>query len=334
MSFLKIQNISKSFSDTTVLKTIDFDINKGEIIAFLGNSGCGKSTLLRIIAGFETADSGKIQFDDVNLLKLPSHKRNVGMFFQNYALFPHLNVEDNIAYGLNSGTKERVNELLEICNLQGQEKKLIYQISGGQQQRVALARALAPKPKLLLLDEPFSNIDGLLKDKLRQELKVMIKAANVSAIFVSHDIDDAFSIADKAVILHDGIIQQYDTPENLYRYPKTEFVSSFMGNAELLRGKIDAGRLVTEEGIIFLLNESKVSDSLNHIFVIRQEDLELVKDENPNFIVQQIDFKRSHKAISLKSINSSLLIKTEVHKDFSIKLNENYSIRINQYHKL
>lgn len=333
MSFLKIQNISKSFSKTPVLKDINFELNKGEIVAFLGNSGCGKSTLLRIIAGFETSDSGIVDFDNINLLQLPSHKRNVGMFFQNYALFPHLNVEDNIAYGLKSDSKQRVKELLNICNLNGQEKKLIHQISGGQQQRVALARALAPKPKLLLLDEPFSNIDGLLKDKLRSELKAMIKAADVSAIFVSHDIDDAFSIADKALILHDGIIQQFDTPEKLYRFPKSTFVAEFMGNAIQFDGQIENQKLISSEGLSFDL-KCEAENIPNGHFILRKEDLLLNKNNNSSFKVEQIEFKRTHKAITLKDTKTGKTLVADVNKDYPISMDENYSIQINQYHKL
>ena len=326
MSKLSIQNISKSFSKKPILKSVNFDLEEREIIAFLGNSGCGKSTLLRIIAGFETADTGNILMNSKDILQTPAHKRNIGMFFQNYALFPHLNVKDNIAYGLNSDSKSRVEELIKICKLQGEENKLIHQISGGQQQRVALARALAPKPEILLLDEPFSNIDAVLKDQLREELKHMIKSSGVSAIFVSHDIDDAFAIADKALILHDGIIQQFDTPEQLYRFPKNEFTAQFMGDAYIMQGNINANRFTTIEGVIFDLIEPHENQT-NYTYAVRMEDLTLSKDTAGTFSIQKIDFKRSVKIVTLNHKNS-FVIKVQVDKDYKLNIDDLFNLSI------
>jgi len=322
MPKLSIKNISKSFSDKSVLKSVNFDLKDGEILAFLGNSGCGKSTLLRIIAGFETANSGSIEMNNINILNTPSHKRNIGMFFQNYALFPHLNVEDNIAYGLKSKNKQRVKELIQICKLEGEEHKLIHQISGGQQQRVALARALAPKPEILLLDEPFSNIDAVLKDKLRIELKQMIKSSGVSAIFVSHDIDDAFSIADKALILHDGIIQQFDTPEHLYRFPKNKFTAQFMGDAHIIKGKIESNILISEQGLKFNLSSSH-SNKDNAFYAVRIEDFIPIKDPNGLFVVSKIEFKRHYKILTFEHG-----IKVYTDKNSNIKPNERFNLSI------
>lgn len=328
MSKLSIKNVSKSFSDITVLKSVNFELEDGEILAFLGNSGCGKSTLLRIIAGFETANTGSIQMNNINILDTPSHKRNIGMFFQNYALFPHLNVEDNIAYGLNTKNSERVQELIKICKLQGEEHKLIHQISGGQQQRVALARALAPKPEILLLDEPFSNIDAVLKDQLREELRQMIKSSGVSAIFVSHDIDDAFAIADKAIILHDGIIQQFDSPEHLYRFPKNTFTAKFMGDAYILEGSIQSNIFTTSDGINFPLIESHMDQS-HKTYAIRPEDFILNKDSNGEFKINKINFKRSFKSV-LASNDKTISLKIQLGKNVDVNLHEPYSLSINQ----
>lgn len=324
MSKLLIKNISKSFSETQILKSVDFNLEEGEIIAFLGNSGCGKSTLLRIIAGFETADSGSLYMNKTNILETPSHKRNIGMFFQNYALFPHLNVEDNIAYGLQSNKKERVKELIQICKLQGQEKKLIHQISGGQQQRVALARALAPKPEILLLDEPFSNIDAVLKDQLRDELKQMIKSSGVSAIFVSHDIDDAFSIADKALILHDGIIQQFDTPEHLYRFPKNKFVAQFMGDVYIMDGKIESNQFITNQGLRFPLTSPHKNVELKS-YAIRIEDFTPVKEINGSYLVSNIAFKRSHKMLTFQNQGD---LKVYIDKNAIVQNNDRFNLTI------
>ena len=331
MSKLSIQHISKSFSDKIVLKSVDFQLNDGEIIAFLGNSGCGKSTLLRIISGFETADEGSLHMNGHDIINTPSHKRNIGMFFQNYALFPHLNVEDNIAYGLKTKNKERVNELIKICKLEGEEKKLIHQISGGQQQRVALARALAPKPEILLLDEPFSNIDAVLKDSLRDELKHMIKSSGVSAIFVSHDIDDAFAIADRALILHDGIIQQFDTPEHLYRYPKNRFTAQFMGDVYILEGRIQSNIFTTSDGISFPLIKPH-NDQGNKTYAIRPEDFLLNKDSSGEFKVNKTNFKRSFKSVFVS--NNSTTYKIQIGKNTDVNLYDNYSLSINQLQPL
>ncbi len=326
MNKLSIKNISKSFDTKHVLKSVNFDLKDGEIIAFLGNSGCGKSTLLRIIAGFETTNSGSIEMNNIDILKTPAHKRNIGMFFQNYALFPHLNVEDNIGFGLKSEKKQRVKELIKICKLEGEEHKLIHQISGGQQQRVALARALAPKPEILLLDEPFSNIDAVLKDQLREELKLMIKTSGVSAIFVSHDIDDAFAIADKAIILHDGIIQQFDTPEHLYRHPKNKFVAQFMGEAYIMKGDIINNTFLSHQNIRFNLKE--IHQDQNHkTYAIRREDFEIEKHNNGEFTIKNIEFKRSFKVVTLVHENSTF-IKIQVDKDHLIHSNESYHLMI------
>lgn len=332
MSKLSIKNISKSFSDTSVLKSVNFDLADGEILAFLGNSGCGKSTLLRIIAGFETSDSGSVQMNNLNILDTPSHKRNIGMFFQNYALFPHLNVEDNIAYGLNTKNKNRVKELITICKLEGEEHKLIHQISGGQQQRVALARALAPKPEILLLDEPFSNIDAVLKDQLREELRQMIKSSGVSAIFVSHDIDDAFAIADKAIILHDGIIQQFDSPEHLYRYPKNTFTAQFMGDAYILEGTIKSNTFTTSDGINFPLVKPHY-DQPNQTYAIRPEDFLLNKDSNGEFKVNKTSFKRSFKSILVLNDNNTTF-KIQIGKNVDVNLHDSYSLSITKLQPL
>jgi len=332
MSKLSIKNISKSFSGTSILKSVNFDLEDGEILAFLGNSGCGKSTLLRIIAGFETSDSGSVQMNNLNILDTPSHKRNIGMFFQNYALFPHLNVEDNIAYGLNTKNKNRVKELITICKLEGEEHKLIHQISGGQQQRVALARALAPKPEILLLDEPFSNIDAVLKDQLREELRQMIKSSGVSAIFVSHDIDDAFAIADKAIILHEGIIQQFNTPEHLYRFPKNKFVAQFMGEAYILEGTIELNIFTTSDGMNFPLVKPHY-DQPYQTYAIRPEDFLLNESSNGEFKINKINFKRSFKS-ALVSDNKNLAFKIQIDKNKTVDINQTYDLSINKLQPL
>ncbi|MGB1294370.1 MAG: ABC transporter ATP-binding protein [Flavobacteriales bacterium] len=326
---LSIEGVSKAFGSKSVLQNLSFELKKGEILSFLGNSGSGKSTLLRIIAGFEQADKGDIISGQQSIINKPTHLRNVGMFFQNYALFPHLNVEQNIGYGLSKSEKSRVSELIEMCQLKGEEKKLIYQISGGQQQRVALARALAPRPQVLLLDEPFSNIDAQLKDDLRVELKSLIKQAGISAIFVSHDIDDAFAIADRALLLDQGEVQQVDVPENLYRKPKNKFVARFMGDAYFVKGRVNNDELITEEGSHFLYKTSMGNVSL----VVRQEDFNIVKNtKNGQFSIVDVVFKRSFKEIKCTCIYSKENYKILGPKDIQIGVGDLCDIEISGAH--
>lgn len=327
---LSIEGVSKAFGSKAVLQNLSFELKKGEILSFLGNSGSGKSTLLRIIAGFEQADKGDIISGQQSIINKPTHLRNVGMFFQNYALFPHLNVEQNIGYGLSKSEKSRVSELIEMCQLKGEEKNLIHQISGGQQQRVALARALAPRPQVLLLDEPFSNIDAQLKDDLRVELKSLIKQAGISAIFVSHDIDDAFAIADRALLLDQGEVQQVDVPENLYRKPKNKFVARFMGDAYFVKGRVNSDELISEEGSHFLYKTALENVSL----VVRQEDFNIVKNtKNGQFSVVDVVFKRSFKEIKCTCIYSKENYKILVPKDIQIGVGDLCDIEISGAHR-
>lgn len=236
MSFMKLDNISVSYDGKKdILKGVKLDIEKGELVSLLGPSGCGKTTTLRIIAGFVEPTAGKFILDDEDLTKTPVHKRNFGLVFQSYALFPHLSVYDNIAFGLKlrkvdkKEIDERVKEILQICGLSEFADRFPKQMSGGQRQRVALARALVIKPKLLLLDEPLSNLDAKLRVNMRVEIKRLQKQFGITTIFVTHDQEECFSISDKVAVMNNGIIEQYDTPENIYNRPKTEFVARFIG---------------------------------------------------------------------------------------------------------
>ena len=322
MSFLEVSQLTKSFESQQVLNQLDFTVNKGEILALLGNSGCGKSTLLRLLAGFERADSGDIRLESKSILKLKPSQREIGMFFQEYALFPHLNVEENIAFGLKTNKRERVKALLELCQLQGFEKKQIHHLSGGQKQRVALARALAPKPKILLLDEPFSNIDAQLKEQLRSELKILLKKANLTAILVSHDIDDAFCIADRLLVMNKGFSEQIGEPETVYCHPKTPFVAQFLGDGFVIEGEIEDSKLIGSDGLNFDLIESK-SACQAHFFV-RPENLELIPDAEGQFQIQDCQFARQVYRIQLKQ-GISLQVNQRPND-----LNANYKLIINK----
>ena len=236
MSFMKLDSINVSYDGKKdILKGLNLDIEKGELVSLLGPSGCGKTTTLRIVAGFVEPTGGKFILDGEELTKTPVHKRNFGLVFQSYALFPHLSVYDNVAFGLKlrkvdkKEIDERVKEILEICGLSEFAERFPKQMSGGQRQRVALARALVIKPKLLLLDEPLSNLDAKLRVNMRVEIKRLQKKFGITTIFVTHDQEECFSISDKVAVMNNGVIEQYDTPENIYNRPKTEFVARFIG---------------------------------------------------------------------------------------------------------
>ncbi|WP_196895194.1 ABC transporter ATP-binding protein [Aureivirga marina] len=247
MEILQIKKLSKSFDrgKTNVLNEIDFSIMKGSIVSFVGESGSGKTTLIRMIAGLERSDSGEIYLNE-NLVSsnksfVKPEKRNIGMVFQEYALFPHMTVAKNIAYGLHQDKKEaknRIAEVLELVGLKGFEERYPHELSGGQQQRVALARAIAPKPELLILDEPFSNLDAMLRIQLRNEIFEIVKKTGITAIFVTHDTQDALAVSDEILILkHGNLIQKADA-ETLYKFPKNLYVASLFGEVLPLQKEI------------------------------------------------------------------------------------------------
>lgn len=235
MAFMSLNNIDVSYGNTQVLKNLNLSVEQGELISLLGPSGCGKTTTLRAVAGFIDPSKGDLMLENVNITKVPVHKRNFGLVFQSYALFPHLSVYDNIAFGLKARKlsfteiSQRVTETMAICGLTELAHKFPKQMSGGQCQRVALARALVIKPKLLLLDEPLSNLDAKLRMSMRVEIKRLQKQFGITTLFVTHDQEECFSISDRVAIMNNGIIEQFDTPENIYHKPKTEFVARFIG---------------------------------------------------------------------------------------------------------
>lgn len=232
---LQVTDITKQFtSDVKVLKGINFDVDHGEIVALLGESGCGKTTLLRIIAGFESPNQGEMQMEGQVVVSAKKstkpQDRNVGMVFQDYALFPHLTVAKNLAFGVEKKDRALVtDQIAQLLSLQELLERFPFELSGGQQQRVALGRALAPKPKLLLLDEPFSNLDQALKGNLRREIRAILKKAGSSAIMVTHDKEDAFAVADKIVLMKDGQVAQCGSPSELYHQPINRYVAGYFG---------------------------------------------------------------------------------------------------------
>ena len=235
MTFLQINNISKTFGSTTAVKDFNLTIEKGELVSFLGPSGCGKTTTLRMVAGFEVPSGGRIVINDEDITNTPPNQRDVGMVFQSYALFPNMTVSDNIGFGLkiakkpSEETKSRVAEMLELINMPEYGDRYPSQLSGGQQQRVALARALALRPEVLLLDEPLSALDAKIRVSLRSEIRSIQRKLGITAIYVTHDQEEALSISDRVVVMYEGQMEQVGTPFEIYNFPQTAFVASFVG---------------------------------------------------------------------------------------------------------
>jgi iron(III) transport system ATP-binding protein len=250
---LSLNGLSKSFGRVRAVDGLDLEVEGGSICALLGPSGCGKTTTLRLIAGLEHPDAGEVRVAGRTLSSprefVPPDKRRIGMVFQDYALFPHMDVAANVAYGL--GRKpdpERVRRALELVGLEDSAKRSVHELSGGQQQRVALARALAPTPDLVLLDEPFSNLDASLRDRLRQEVREILLEARVTALFVTHDQEEALSLADTVAVMRDGGIEQVGSPEEVYSRPASRWMAEFIGEIEVLPGEARGGRAECELG--------------------------------------------------------------------------------------
>ena len=307
---LRLTNTAKTYPDgTKALLPTELSVGKGEIVSLLGPSGCGKTTLLRIIAGLETPDAGSdIWFDDDNVTALPVERRKVGMVFQSYALFPNMSVRKNIGYGLKmqklpkSEIDARVTEVLNMCQLQPFANRAVTALSGGQRQRVALARAIAPRPRLLLLDEPLSALDASLREALRDELAVLLREFNITAIFVTHDQDEAMAIADRVAVMSHGRVVQSGTPEDLYRNPTSSFVAGFVGNAMKLSGRIDGKTLHLEGGQLALPKEGD-----GHTVFVRGEDVQIVETGPLQGTVETVTFLGTHYRIGISGITSYVI---------------------------
>src|SRR3989304_6110420 len=244
MTHLALSNVSKHFGDFTAVRDFNLDVDKGEFVSFLGPSGCGKTTTLRMIAGFETPTHGKITIEGQDITDKAPSQRNVGMVFQAYALFPNMTVSQNIGFGLRirkepeDAVKKRVTDMLNLIHLEQKGDSYPYQLSGGQQQRVALARALAIRPAVLLLDEPLSALDAKIRVSLRAEIRAIQRQLGITAIYVTHDQEEALSISDRVVVMNEGRMEQVGTPFEIYNFPKTEFVAHFVGTLNAIQAKV------------------------------------------------------------------------------------------------
>ena len=282
---IELKNVTKSFDGVVVLDNINLDIYDNEFLTLLGPSGCGKTTTLRLIAGFESADQGDIIFLGEDIKDVPPHKRNVNTVFQRYALFPHLNVFENVAFPLRerrvpkAEITEKVNEMLKLVALSGFEKRSVTSLSGGQQQRVAIARALVNSPKVLLLDEPLAALDLKLRKDMQQELKKIQKATGITFVFVTHDQEEALSMSDTVVVMSEGRIQQIGTPIDIYNEPKNAFVADFIGESNILDGVMLEDRKVRFSGHVFACVDSGFGKMTPVDVVVRPEDVDIVPVE-------------------------------------------------------
>lgn len=299
---VEIKNLSKSFDDNLVLDDISLYIKENEFVTLLGPSGCGKTTLLRLIGGFESPDSGIITFENKKLADMPPYERPINTVFQKYALFPHLNVYENIAFGLriNKMPKDQIEEevlkALKLVKLVGFESRNINTLSGGQQQRIAIARAIVNKPKLLLLDEPLGALDLKLRQEMQYELKEMQKALGISFVFVTHDQEEALTMSDTVVVMNGGTIQQIGTPEDIYNEPENKFTAMFIGESNIIDGVMLKDFLVKFEGISFECVDKEFEANELVDIVIRPEDivLEGPRENQINGLVTDITFKGVH----------------------------------------
>ena len=299
---IELVNVSKSFDGEPVLNNINLYIRDSEFITLLGPSGCGKTTTLRIIGGFETPDSGEVLFEGQPMTHLPPYRRQVNTVFQRYALFPHLNVYDNVAFALRQKKVPReqirplVEDMLKLVALRGFEKRNVTSLSGGQQQRVAIARALINRPRVLLLDEPLGALDLKLRKDMQNELKNIQQATGITFIYVTHDQEEALSMSDTIVVMQNGVIQQIGTPTDIYNEPKNAFVADFIGESNIIDGVMRADYRVSFDGQVFKCLDRGFAANEPVDVVIRPEDVDLVKPEEGTLqgVVTHLIFKGVH----------------------------------------
>lgn len=284
MGVLSLEGVSKHFGDFVAVDRVDLEVPEGQMVCFLGPSGCGKTTLLRLIAGLELPSGGRILLNEGDVTRLPAHRRDIGMVFQSLALFPHLSIAENIAYGLRirgvpaDKRRERASELLELVRMPGVENRAISQLSGGQRQRVAIARALALEPQLFLLDEPLSALDAKLREEMQVEIRLLQQRVGVTTILVTHDQREAMTMADMVVVMNEGRVQQVGTPLEIYRRPANAFVAEFIGTSNLLKGTVADGGRVEVNGHVLQIDELPASVKRGDAVTVsvRPEDVHLL----------------------------------------------------------
>ncbi|MBU5455426.1 spermidine/putrescine transport system ATP-binding protein [Keratinibaculum paraultunense] len=328
---IDLKNISKEYNGVQVLNNINLYIRKNEFLTLLGPSGCGKTTTLRIIGGFEQPTEGQVIFEGKDITNLPPYERQINTVFQKYALFPHMNVFENIAFGLKikklpkDKIKIKVKEMLKLVNLQGFENRTIDSLSGGQQQRVAIARALVNEPKVLLLDEPLGALDLKLRKEMQTELKKMQRKVGITFIYVTHDQEEALTMSDTIVVMDKGTIQQIGTPVDIYNEPKNAFVAKFIGESNIVDGIMHEDYVVEFAGRIFECVDKGFDKKENVDVVIRPEDLEITSPDEGQLrgIVTSVTFKGVHYEILVQDGNIEWMIHSTIMKPVGSEIGMN-----------
>ncbi|WP_432663807.1 ABC transporter ATP-binding protein [Wukongibacter baidiensis] len=331
-NIIELRNVYKDYGGHRALTDVSFYVRKNEFITLLGPSGCGKTTTLRLIGGFEQATKGEILFEGKNITDLPPYKRKVNTVFQKYALFPHLNVYDNIAFGLKVKKMEKniidkkVKEMLSLVNLKGFEKRSINSLSGGQQQRIAIARALVNEPEILLLDEPLGALDLKLRKEMQIELKRMQQKLGITFIFVTHDQEEALTMSDTIIVMKESKIQQIGTPEDIYNEPKNAFVADFIGESIIVDGIMHEDYTVEFAGKKIRCVDKGFMEKEKVDVVIRPEDVKVVPPEDGMLagIVQSVIFKGVHYEMVVKTDNHLF----KIHSTEMVPVGENTGLRI------
>lgn len=329
---LELKNIKKGFGETDVLNGITLSIKKGEFITFLGASGCGKTTTLRIIAGLEEPDSGTVFLDGRDVTSVPPNQRDVNTVFQNYALFPHLNVEANVGYGLKikrvpkAEIKKKVTEILELVQLTGYEKRMPSELSGGQKQRVAIARALVNSPKLLLLDEPLGALDLKLRRTMQIELKRLQKKLGITFLYITHDQEEAINMSDRIVVMKDGRFEQIGTPDEIYNHPKTSYVADFVGNANVISGVVQKvtekeAQVLIENQIMYAEPIAGIREGMKIHLTVRRENLKVCTEckEGLEAVLEDKSFTAGQLHLTLKLKSGKALVSCRYGMDADLK---------------
>lgn len=335
-TLLQVENIECRYQTQTIVSQLSFQVGQGEITCLLGPSGCGKTTVLRAVAGFNPIYSGTISLAG-SLISTPDYavppeQRKIGMVFQDYALFPHLNVHKNIAFGLRRGGDRQANKvvshLLELVKLQNMADRYPHELSGGQQQRVALARALAPRPRLLLMDEPFSNLDSELRRQLAVEVRDILKEENISAIVVTHDQDEAFTVSDRIGVLAEGRLQQWDSPFEIYHHPQNRVVANFVGEGKFLAGRIlGDGQVETDLGTVRAPDLQGQIGDLVEVFVRPHELVPGSNGSSVNAEVVKKEFLGTTTLYTLR-LNSGALVESSFMVDHDYQIGERVGLRL------
>ena len=315
-SILKLQGIEKSFGDTKVLKNISLEIEKGEFVTLLGPSGCGKTTTLRILGGFTNPDTGRVVFDGQDITQIPPNKRQLNTVFQKYALFTHMTIAENIAFGLKIKKKpqsyinDKIHYALKLVNLDGYENRMPDSLSGGQQQRIAIARAIVNEPKVLLLDEPLGALDLKLRQEMQYELIRMKNELGITFVYVTHDQEEALTMSDTIVVMNQGYIQQIGSPESIYNEPENAFVADFIGDSNIIPATMIEDKLVSILGTRFACVDTGFGYNRPVDVVIRPEDVMLVEPEEGNIrgVVSHLIFKGVHYEMEVQACGFEWLV--------------------------